>query len=186
MAQVTASPLIDMAMPEWQWREYHERRIAAPLQLVWDAALSATMGELVITRPLMALRGLGAGLARERPIFEAMPPRQIAADPPRELLLGLIFPTHGKLRDVTQPNSIATLNAALAPGLVRQAVNLRLQEFAGGTLVSTETRAIANDAAARRRFAFYWTLIRPASGLIRRDTLRAIARRAEASAAKFA
>ena len=66
-------------------------------------------------------------------------------------------------------------------GLIRQAVVIRLQAVSGGTLLSTETRAIANDDAARRRFAIYWRLIRPASSLIRHDILRAIARQAEAT-----
>ena len=48
----------------------------------------------------------------------------------------------------------------------------------GGSLVSTETRVFANSAAARRRFAAYWRVICPGSALIRRISLRAIARRA--------
>ena len=66
------------------------------------------------------------------------------------------------------------------PGGVRVVVNMRVQPLAdGGTLLSTETRAAANDAGARRRFAIYWAVIRAGSGLIRRDILRAIARNAE-------
>jgi len=49
----------------------------------------------------------------------------------------------------------------------------------GFSLLSTETRVYANDAASRRRFAVYWRLIYPGSALIRRMWLRAIARRAE-------
>lgn len=182
MAEIAGDPLplIDMAMPRWRWREFHQRMVHAPLTVTWDAALSARMGELVLTRPMMVVRGIGQNLGPDRPIFQAMPPQQIAARPPQELLLGLLFPTAGKLRDTAQPDSITALNDARAPGLIRQVVNLRLHEVPGGTLLTTETRAIANDRAAERRFAIYWVLIRPGSGLIRRDVLRAIARRAEA------
>jgi len=50
----------------------------------------------------------------------------------------------------------------------------------GGEL-STETRVAGTDAHARRRFGLYWLAIRPGSGLIRREWLRAIERRARAS-----
>ncbi len=171
--------LIDQALPDWQWREYHQRLVSARPESVWQACLDARMGELLITRPLMLLRGLGRGLGQNGVILDTMPPRRIAITPPDEILLGLIFPTHGKLSLIRQPDSITGLNDARAGGLVRQVVNIRLQSAPGGTLLSTETRAIANDDQARRRFALYWALIRPASGLIRHDILRAIARRAE-------
>lgn len=174
--------LIDTALPQWQWREYHQRLVRADPDAVWRACLSVKMSDLLITRPLMILRGLGRGMGQDGAILDNMPPRRIAMDPAREILLGLIFPTRGKLRDTIQPDSIATLDAARGPALIRQAVNVRLQAVPGGTLLSTETRAIANDDDARRRFAPYWALIRPASGLIRQDILRAIARQAEASA----
>lgn len=174
--------LIDQALPEWQWREHHQRLVHASPAAVWQACLDARLGELRITRPLMMLRGLGGKMARDGAILENMPPRPIATQPGHEILLGLVFPTQSKLRDTVQPDSIAMLDASRGAGLIRQAVNVRLKAVPGGTLLSTETRAIANDAAARRRFSPYWALIRPASGLIRHDILRAIARRAEAAA----
>ena len=48
-----------------------------------------------------------------------------------------------------------------------------------GVVLSTETRVLIPDAAARHRFASYWLLVRPLSDLIRRMWLRAIKRRAE-------
>jgi hypothetical protein len=47
-----------------------------------------------------------------------------------------------------------------------------------GSLLVTETRVAANDAAARRAFARYWRLVGPFSALIRRRWLRAAAREA--------
>jgi hypothetical protein len=58
---------------------------------------------------------------------------------------------------------------------------LVLPDGKGGSLVSTETRIHASDAAARRRFAAYWRVIYPGSALIRRMWLRAIRRRATGS-----
>lgn len=45
-------------------------------------------------------------------------------------------------------------------------------------LLGTETRGYSTDSRARRRFAVYWALIRPASGLVRRDMLATVRRRA--------
>jgi hypothetical protein len=55
-------------------------------------------------------------------------------------------------------------------------------EADGATRVSTGTRIHVPDAAARRRFAWYWRAIRLGSGAIRRAMLRAIAREAERGA----
>lgn len=48
----------------------------------------------------------------------------------------------------------------------------------GGEL-TTETRVFVTDDRSRRLFTGYWVVIRPFSGLIRRQWLAAIARRAE-------
>ena len=47
----------------------------------------------------------------------------------------------------------------------------------GGSLLTTETRVFAADPASRRRFARYWSVIYPGSALIRREWLRAVAKR---------
>ena len=66
------------------------------------------------------------------------------------------------------------------PGVAKAVMNFRIEEATeGACFVFTETRVHATDAAARRRFAPYWAIIRPGSGFIRRMWLRAIKHRAE-------
>lgn len=72
------------------------------------------------------------------------------------------------------------------PGYVKIAANLLVEPAAGGSVVRTETRVLATDAAVRRRFALYWRLIYPGSALIRREWLRAIRLRAEAPSTREA
>ena len=48
-----------------------------------------------------------------------------------------------------------------------------------GSRLSTETRVVTTDAATRRTFARYWLVVRTGSGLIRREMLRELKRRAE-------
>ena len=51
----------------------------------------------------------------------------------------------------------------------------------GSTELRTETQVLCADVATRRRFRAYWTLIKPASGGIRRE-MRAAVRSAAESA----
>jgi hypothetical protein len=65
------------------------------------------------------------------------------------------------------------------PGFAKTAVNFRMARTDSGTLLSTETRILTTDEQARRAFGRYWTIIRPGSGLVRRDILAAAAAKAE-------
>ena len=66
------------------------------------------------------------------------------------------------------------------PGYLKAGFNFLVEPNGdGGCLLSTETRVIATDAGARRRFRPYWTVVHPGSALIRRGWLRAIRSRAE-------
>jgi hypothetical protein len=61
---------------------------------------------------------------------------------------------------------------------VRVAIDFVARPDAEGTVLSTETRALASTRRARVAFRAYWLLIGPFSALIRRRWLRAIARAA--------
>jgi hypothetical protein len=61
-------------------------------------------------------------------------------------------------------------------------MEVRLASIPVGTVLSTETRILATDPRTARSFAAYWILTRTSSGAIRREVLRAVARRAEAPA----
>jgi hypothetical protein len=65
------------------------------------------------------------------------------------------------------------------PGQAKGAMNILVEPISDDrTLLRTETRVACSDIRARLLFSAYWTLIRIPSGLIRRDMLRSIARRA--------
>jgi hypothetical protein len=66
------------------------------------------------------------------------------------------------------------------PGTAKVAFSLEVHAHGGDTLVTTETRVVGTDPAARRAFGRYWLIIRGPSGLIRRSWLAAIDRRARA------
>jgi hypothetical protein len=168
-------------MPVYDRREVHSRGIAAPAANVWDAVHELTAGELRLMRALMGLRTLGRGGGDSgRTVldgFERMGFRRVAEDPGRELVIagiGRFWKPSGGLRRVEGPEQFTGFEE---PGYAKVAFNFRLAE---GRL-STETRIAGTDAHARRRFGLYWLLIRPGSGLIRREWLRALDRRAQSS-----
>jgi hypothetical protein len=66
------------------------------------------------------------------------------------------------------------------PGYAKMAMDMCARSDGAGSRLETETRVFLTNAAARRRFAAYWLVIRPFSGLIRRSWLKAAKRRAEA------
>jgi hypothetical protein len=101
------------------------------------------------------------------------------AEAPGDRVLGLVgrpWKPNGQLVPVAGADDFAAFDR---PGWVRAAIDFRVAPARGGTRLETETRIAATDAGARRRFTWYWRVVRPGSALIRRDILRAIRRRAE-------
>lgn len=166
--------LLDTHVPEWDFRERHATRVNASPERVFAAVRQVTLAEMGVFRVLAWLRGIRVPV--DRPVLEvASTTWSVLADEPgRELVLGAVGQPW-RLRGGNNPGGdFATFNR---PGYAKMAINWRLE----GTTLSTETRVLATDAAARRKFRRYWLVIRPFSGLIRRVWLRAIRRRAERS-----
>lgn len=170
--------LLDEWLPVFDFREYHERRIAALPARVWDAIDTLDMGSSPVVRFLLRLRGMPArGLTLARLGEMGFVP--LDARPGEERVLGLIgrfWTPRGELRAFAP----AEFRTCEAPGFAKVAWNFRVSPSGPGfSLLSTETRIACPDAATRRRFHAYWTLIRPGSGWIRREMLRLVARAAE-------
>jgi hypothetical protein len=72
------------------------------------------------------------------------------------------------------------VNRWIKPGWVKVVMDFRLQPVRGGTELSSETRVLATDPTTRRRFALYWTVVRPGSTAIRWEVLTAVQLKAEA------
>jgi hypothetical protein len=171
--------LIDEVLPDCDRREVHNRATEAPSAALWEAVRALRADELTAMRALMGIRTLGRGRdSGERTVlegFQGLGFREVAEEPGRELVLagiGRFWTPSGGLRKVTDKEQFLSFQE---PGYAKVAFNFRILD---GKL-STETRIAATDAQARRRFGLYWLLIRPGSGLIRREWLRAIDRRAQ-------
>ena len=184
------SPL-DVLLPRTDFSERHSRVIRAEPDAVCDAFKALTPRELPTSRLLMTVRSLPARMAGRRglPSQSDVPLLHQLLDlgfvlledvPGRVLTAGLISQMWRRGGRTVVPADRDGFLAFNEPGFVKAALMFRfLDQEDGTTLAETETRVMATDAAARRGFGRYWSLIRGFSGLIRRDWLRALARRAE-------
>jgi hypothetical protein len=173
---------IDDLLPSWDWRSAHATRVAAPPARAGAAARAVTGRDLPVTGALMRLRMLGRHRVEERPIVEGMARIGLVLlvdDPLAVVVGGVLAPW--RLRGGHLPvASAAELQAFDTPGWVRVAMAFTAAPDGEGSRVATETRIVATDADARRRFGRYWRVIAPFSGITRREMLAAIRRRAEA------
>ena len=187
--------LIDEFLPDYDVVERHETRVRASPRAVYAAIAQADLAFSPVVRLLLALRMLPSIILRRpdtvreaarrlgRPItlraFEERGFTILAEDPPRELLIGLVgtfwTPTGG-LRAV----DAATFRGPQPAGTARAAWNFMVVPGDGADCrLTTETRVQCADADSRRRFRWYWRLVRPGSGIIRLAMLRSIRTHAE-------
>jgi hypothetical protein len=154
---------LDAFMPTFEFVERHRVRVAGDRARADEALRAVTFGDLPLMRVLLFLRGLGFRRGEER-VLDAMRRRStVLEDEPGEGIVLAITGTFWRWRG----------RGAEAPATA--VVDFRATDGA----LTTETRVHVADAASRRRFARYWFVIRPFSGLTRIALLRAARRRLE-------
>jgi hypothetical protein len=197
---------LDEVVPRWQFSERHEIRVRATTTAVARAATAVTAREIRGFRLLTWLRNPrlpGAGQPEsllappaDEPILDVALRSgfvRLAEEPGREVVFGtvVIAPAEvlrGAGADVDRMRAELTAEQVRAvlelPGYAVGVMNFRWTDAGGGwTRITTETRVLATNVAARRRFGVYWRIIYPGSALIRRAWLAAIRDRAEAAEA---
>lgn len=176
---------LDEVMPTYDFHSRHEVAIAASAARVVEAIeqYKPTVDSSWVSRLLFRLRGFtpGDGGKSFREALESEGFRMMAERPGREIVFGVA----GRFWSLYEPSALdvvpdlTAFRAYTAPGAAKAVMGLRVQALGPRrALLTTETRVACVDEAARRRFALYWGLIKPASGWIRREMLRAIAHRA--------
>jgi hypothetical protein len=184
---------LDGLLPHFEVDQIHTRRVAATPAAALAAVRAATPGEMPLVLLLYALRSAPALLTRrrrglprdkDRPQWEQMLESGFVSlvSEEDEIVLGYA----GQPWKLAGGSRLGVSSAEewerfSAPGYAKAVMGFRAEAADGGTLLTTETRVLATDQAARRRFGRYWRVIRPGSSAIRRSWLRAAARRAEAA-----
>lgn len=172
--------LLEQAMPVYHFHERHSRWINAEPAHVWHALTTLTLDQLALTRPLVAIRQLGQrGRSPSKPLFTDGPVRMFDVTAPAYAVGGAVarpWQLQPVRRDVI---SLEEFRSFAEPGWAKYLIDFHLEPREAGVHLTTETRVHLTDQRAWRRFALYWALIRPGSGLIRRDMLATVARLAE-------
>jgi len=181
--------LLDDVIPEYQFGERHEIRVAAPPDRVFSAVRAVTAREIRFFRLLTWIRAPRIGKGREsilapsadKPILDVALGSGfllLAETAPEEIVFGTLLGR--RPAGISSPEAYRTLDL---PGLSKAVMNFRIEDQGNGRcLLTTETRVFSTDDSARRAFAAYWRIIYPGSALIRRMWLDAVRRRAELSA----
>jgi hypothetical protein len=179
--------LLDAIMPEYQFFERHSARMHARPEQVMQAVRESTFGDM---KSLVALLKIRAAVLRspsedtgfffqDRRILDAFSASgYVSGGSEHEVVM-----CGGANVRARRPLEVRTLRECAdyrQQGSVKVAFNFNMEDVSGGwSTVSTETRVLALDHDTRRGMARYWRLIVPGSGLLRRQWLDGIRRRAE-------
>jgi hypothetical protein len=186
--------VLDAHLPAPDAWERHAVDVGAPpaavMAALWRADLGGPVARVLLGLRLLpaALAGDAAARARLRDLrarraltlrdLEAAGFTRLAESPDAVVfgLTGRFWTPGGGLR----PTDPATWAAGPPPGTAQAAWSFVAEaRGAGGCRLVTETRVRCADAATRRAFGRYWSVVRFGSGLLRRLMLRRVRREAE-------
>ena len=169
--------LIDEFLSDYDFVETHGISIHAGAEKIYRAASEVDFTDSFIIRSLFRLRGLATSGVTLKSLSSSR--FEILGEMPgREMLLGIVgkfWKLGGELKKI----DAVSFKRFETSGYAKAVWNFSLIEEGGDTRLTTETRIKCLDPESRKRFGFYWMFIRPFSGLIRMEMLRAIKRKAE-------
>jgi hypothetical protein len=174
-------------MPEYEVAERHHIRVAAPAEIAFEAACEQDLMALPLVQAIFKAREIVLGgepdtVARPRGLLaltKSLGWGVLAEVPGREVVMGAV--TQPWYADVVfrplPPDEFAAFDE---PGYVKIVWTLRADPVGPhDSVFRTETRVATTDAAARRKFRWYWARFSPGIGLIRQLSLGPVRREAE-------
>jgi hypothetical protein len=182
-----ADPQLDRFMPTCDVVERHRIAVAAPAGATMAAALDTDLEQSPIIRAIIRTRALVLGATPQiaaRPHgllaqMQAIGWGVLSHEPGREVVVGAV--AQPWLANVVfraiPPDAFA---AFAEPGYVKIVWTIRVDPVDdAAAMFRTETRAVATDADARRRFRWYWARFSPGIVVIRLLTLWMVKAEAE-------
>lgn len=170
-----ADPLLDRFMPRYEIAERHHVRVDAPAATTFAAARDVDLNRSPIVRSIFKAREVLLGAepdATARPrglvaLTKSLGWGVLAEEPDREIVMGGVtqpWQPNATFRALP-PDEFAAFDE---PDYVKIAWTLRADPVnAAQSIFRTETRAVATDAEARRKFRRYWSFLSPGIILIR-------------------
>jgi hypothetical protein len=194
--RIPASTAFDAIAAGAQFRDTIVLRTAASGSAIFDALRAVTLSEMPLARLFGELRYLPLRLlGRRRGDDLAKPFLSILIDggtlvlrddAPREVITG----SAGRLHRIVDQTPVRFTNAAAFdafddPGHEKLFMSIRIAsaDTPGESWLVLEHATRALSADAERKFARYWRVIKPAGAFVTRQLLKAIDRRARATAA---
>lgn len=170
--------LHDKFLPTYHFSEKHSIEIKSPPETIWPIIDDLDFSGSWVIRVLLTLRGLSAKRINagelERNRFIRL--EEKAGD---ELIIGLIgqfWKPRGNLQQFDPP----AFSFFTTPGFAKATWNFKLTQHENGIMaLETETRIFCTDESSRKKFSRYWLFIRPFSGIIRKEILKSVKRKAE-------
>ena len=182
-----ADPLLEAFMPVYDVAERHHIEVAAPADVTFGALMDMDLEDSALVRAIFKARQLLMGAEPDskttgRTLVEVT--RElgwvILADVPRhEIVVGAVtrpWESNVVFRGIP-PEEFAAFNE---PGYVKIVWTLRADRLdALRSVARTETRVVATDARARRKFRWYWARFSAGIVLIRELSLSLVKKEAE-------
>jgi hypothetical protein len=177
--------LLDDIMPEYQFFERHSARIHARSELVMQAIRQSTFGDMKSLITLLKIRGAalrihdsGDFLQDKRVLDAFSESGYLSGGSEHEIVMFGVWNARANRRPEVRTSQ--EFAAYREQGAVKMAYDFNVEDTGGGwSTISTETRVLALDELTRRGMGRYWRLIVPGSGLLRRQWLEGIKKRAE-------
>jgi hypothetical protein len=182
--------MIDDYLSSYDAAAKYQASVRAPAGHVYEAVRGMDLSASLVVRMLFRLRELPTMLQRGRrrkglglTLDDLLRAGFIllGEDRPREILLGVVgqfWTSTGCVQEL----DVEGFRLFDAKGYAKAVWNFSISEREPCLCeLGTETRVRCLDEESLRRFRMYWTLVGPFSGVVRKVTLRAAKRQAEAS-----
>jgi hypothetical protein len=168
--------LQDKYLAQYDFNEVHQTVIAAPPQVVYPFIRNLDFSGSWIIRLLFFLRGLPTRHVSLNTLADQkfLVLEEVANEGIIIGLVGQFWKPIGNLQPFT-PDTFSTMRHQYA----KATWSFSLQVNNGKTTLVTETRIACPDIQTKKKFSHYWVVVRPFSGLIRREMLKAIRIKAE-------
>jgi hypothetical protein len=178
--------LLDRFMPKCDVVERHQIQVAAPADVTFAALMDVDLEDSAVVRTIFKAREIVLGADQGRiathglvATTKALGWRVLAEQPGRDLVMGAVtqpWKANVEFRGLP-PGEFAVFDR---PGFVKIIWTLRADPVdATHSIARTETRAVATDRIARRKFRWYWARFSAGIVLIRGLTLRLVKSEAE-------
>ena len=186
-AEDEVDPLLDLFMPVYDVAERHHVGVGAPAAVTFGALMDMDLEGSLLIRAIFKGREMLLGAepdAKERPrglvaVTKELGWVVLADMPGHEIVMGAVtrpWEPNVVFRGIP-PERFAAFNE---PDYVKIVWTLRADAISPySSIARSETRVVATDASARRKFRWYWSRFSAGIVLIREVSMRIVKREAE-------